>query len=186
MTTKPTTTMTLGEIQGQISAMKCYVENVLGFDYSITCQLYIQPEEKFQLNLTARDKFQQKRDYNEQIGRLGIWEPGDNLDTIFAAAWKQLESHMRRDERELRFGLAQLGDTLEGDQFQTAVGQMIYERMKAVRDEISVQFLPRFAAKAASTESEEEQNDRSEFADRKYEPPVSPSHPVIEDDEIPF
>lgn len=140
--------MLLSEIQGQMTSLRQYIETELGFDEIISCDLLIQHDEKFRLDISAGDKFQRKRDYNERVGRLGIWEPGNDLGTIFAEVWRRVSTHMRRDERELRFGLAQLGDTLEGDQFSTEVGRMIYQRMKKVRDEISANYLPRFEGSA--------------------------------------
>lgn len=168
MTTK--TAPTLAECQSQLVAMRQYIEDTLGFDDGIEAEFQVESE-RYLLRLSGGDKFQRKRDYLERTGRLKVWEPGTDPEDLFAEGWRQLQAHMRRDERELRFSLVQLGDTLEGEQFNTEIGKMIYARMKKVRDDISSSYLPKFEGRGEAGA------------------PVEPgplSHPPMPDDDIPF
>lgn len=171
--TKPNSAFTVDDIQGALTQIRHFIEVELGFDHIVTFEFSLQGKGKFQMNISAEDRFQKSREYSERIGKLGIWEPGESIDEILTETWKQLTHHMRRDERELRFGLAQLGDSIEGEGFQTAVGKMMWERLKKVRDEITGNLLPK-----VSREPEVE----------RVQPTSGPRLKVVGelDDEIPF
>jgi len=76
------------------------------------------------------------------------------MDELVKLTWEKLTTHMKRDERELRFGLTQLGNALEGDEFNTEVGKMIAARMREVRDDISAKYLPLYENKQTEEEVE--------------------------------
>lgn len=127
---------TIPDLSGEIKHIKQYLETMLGFDIICQCDIQIK-HDKIDLNINAEDRFQSKRSYRDKIGEVRIWETGSDLSELLAEAWSQLLKAMKRDERELRFGLAQLGDSIEGDEFKTEVGKMMAERIKAIRDELS-------------------------------------------------
>lgn len=144
---------TVTELQGTVRQWRQYMEDELGFDTGIQASISVK-NEMFHADLNGDDLFQAKRSYNERVADVRIWEAEDQLEDLIAQVWEKLRHHMRRDERELRFGLAQLGDTLEGDQFNTEIGRMIAARIRAVRDEVSSLYLPRFESRNETSRDE--------------------------------
>ena len=140
------TEYTLGDIQSLCKTMHGFMESVLGFDTGIRTRFTVTDESCI-FDLDGDDLFQKKIDTYGRVGRLSIWEVDTDLDNLINMVWEKLNTHMRRDERELRFGLKQLGDALEGDQFNTEIGKMIAARMRVVRDDISAKYLPQYEKK---------------------------------------
>lgn len=139
-TTKINSEFTAPDLQGTVRLWWQYIQETLGFEQIGSCQILVK-HDGFQVLLDADDKFQSKRSYSDRIGSLNIFEYGRELDTLINETWRQLTSHMLRDERELRFGMAALGDAIEGDQLETAIGRLVAERIKAVREELSQHLL---------------------------------------------
>ena len=143
------------ELQGLVKQVRSYLEHNLGFSNFTYCQLTIGLD-SYQWQIDANDEFQSKLSYSDRIGRFCYYNSDKTIEKLQADIWDKLVTHMKRDERELRFGLKMLGDALEGDQsFNSEVGKMIAERIRAVRDDISAKFLPAYQPEAAKAEIDE-------------------------------
>jgi hypothetical protein len=140
------TEYTLTEMRALVTTMKDYIEDVLQFDKDVTVRFHLN-EDGYVFNIDGDDKFQGKVDRYNRVCRLTLWETDADLDKVIKLTWEKLTSHMKRDERELRFGLTQLGNALEGDEFNTEIGKMIAARMREVRDDISAKYLPLYEKK---------------------------------------
>lgn len=181
MTQKKNSDYSLPDLQGELTHFRRYLTENLGFDQISQCEIEIKTEGRVELNINAEDKFQVKRSYGDRIGEVRIWESGQNLAELIDEVWLELYKAMRRDERELRFGLAQLGDAIEGDGFQTAVGKLMAERIRATRNEISGNLLTWKQSRA--------EPGRAEPAEPLPEPVSGPTEAGLgqhSDDEIPF
>jgi len=147
------TEYTITQLKALVKTMKDYIENVLQFDRDVSVRFHIN-DDGFVFNIDGDDKFQGKVDRYNRVCRLSLWETDSDMDELVKLTWEKLTTHMKRDERELRFGLTQLGNALEGDEFNTEVGKMIAARMREVRDDISAKYLPLYENKQTEEEVE--------------------------------
>lgn len=134
--TKLNSAYTLPDLQGETAHFRRFLLENLGFDTICQCEINVK-HDKVEVNINAEDKFQRARSYGERIGEVKIWESGPSIVELIDEAWVVLNKAMHRDERELRYGLAQLGDAIEGDGFVSEVGKMMAARIRATRDELS-------------------------------------------------
>lgn len=116
---------------------RTYMETVLEFDDVCFCDVEIY-EDKLQFELVAYDKFQNKLDYNNMIGRVNEFI-SFNFDTPFeeaaAEVFKTLNKRMRRDERELRYALYMSSQLVEGaEDFISEYGKLFAARIKKVHE----------------------------------------------------
>ncbi len=151
--TKSNSSYSLSDLQGEVAHFHRFLTGILGFDQICQCEINVK-HERIEVNINAEDKFQLKRPYGDRIGEVRVWESGSNLAELIEEAWLQLQKTMLRDERELRYGLAQLGNAIEGDGFVTEVGKMMAARIKATRDELSGNLLTFQASRETFDETE--------------------------------
>lgn len=134
---------TIEYLQGAVAQIKQFITNDLGFDRHITVSFNIHSS-SYQFYMAADDEFQKNIDYSKRVATLYRDLYDNDPENLLQQVWDKLNSHMRRDERELRFGLLMLGEALEGDGFNTEVGKMLAARMRKVRDEVSAKYLPKY------------------------------------------
>jgi len=128
------------DVIGAINTWEGYIKNELGYNRGILVEFSWKSEDRGSIYLTGSDDFQKGVDYTKKVGELSSlisFKQGSSWDEINKEVWESLISCMRRDERELRFGVQQLSGMIEGFTMQTAVGKMIHQRLLAVRDEMS-------------------------------------------------
>lgn len=130
--------MTLSDLRGAFVQFENYIRGELGFDYSIKVSIEMEPE-RVTIWCAGDDAFQKDVNYGHKVGHLACIvhaKPDDDYEATIREMWDRLQKAMRRDERELRFGLKRMGGILEeGKSFTSHVGKMFAERIKAARDE---------------------------------------------------
>jgi hypothetical protein len=146
------------DFQGAAEQWRKYLAHTLGFDNTIQAEIRFCGD-AVTVWLYGNDKFQDRGSYEHRVGQV-IWSNSFAMDTawadVSASVWDKLQKSMRRDERELRHSLNVMGGYLEEvPTYTSAIGQMISERIRAVRDEVTGNLLEFAKARGAVTQPAE-------------------------------
>lgn len=168
------------DIKGALSTFKDFCTGQLGYDKCQT-RFYIR-EQNYEFELNCDDDFQSKADYSAKVEQILISEVFDwetELSQAVAWVWARLGAVMKREERELRFGLNLIGKSLEaGASYRTHVGLEFVGNMKREQEKTMLMLPDRTGGRKVA-EAEAEALDPSHFAQPNF------GHSEI-DDEIPF
>ena len=119
-------------IKGQLIQFKNFCLSDLGYD-RCTARCIIK-DDGYEIELNCDDEFQSRADWRNKVEQVLIsetfyWEIG--LQTAAKSVWDRLRAVMSREERELRFGLNLVGQSIEaGAGFKTHIGLEFVANMK--------------------------------------------------------
>lgn len=126
------------DLSGAVQQFRSYISGTLGFDELAHAEIGVKNGDA-RIVMHGHDSFQKSERYDRKVGQLCIVEefPLDSSwEEMIAAAWEKLNRAMPRDERELRHSMTALGGALEhSTTYTSAVGLMLVERIKKVRDD---------------------------------------------------
>lgn len=150
--------MTPTDFQGAARQWLGYLTGKLGFDYALEAQVRIGPD-RIDVWLYAQDKFQEAGRYENRVGQL-CSSQSFAMDSDWGEAckqvWEKLQNAMPRDEREMRHGLRLMGSFLDdAPTYTSAVGKMLAERIRALRDEVTGNLLEFSRARNAAEPAEQ-------------------------------
>ncbi len=120
------------DIKGHLAQLTDFATSMLGYD-KVEAEFKVE-QKQYTIKLDCSDEFQRKLDYSMRVDQELIYEFFDwetPLDKAVGEIYERLGKLMRREERELRCGLALIGKSLEaGASYRTHVGLEFVASMK--------------------------------------------------------
>lgn len=145
------------DIAGAAHQWNDYLTNTLGFAragrYQDSAASVDVSGSQITVKLYGHDSFQADTDYSRKVGQLFHSQPypmDADWDEVCTATWDALKRCMPRDERELRHSMQIMGKVIEdGKGYETEIGSLIANRIKAVRDDANGKLIEFQKARAA-------------------------------------
>lgn len=121
-----------------------YLKADLGFDHDVAASVNVGAE-----NVTiawhGADQFQKLTQWEDHIGEQeycnAVFPHDAEWEDVCVQVWDRLKAAMRKDERELRHGIKLMGRMLEKGTYESAIGKMIADRIRSVRDDASAHLI---------------------------------------------
>lgn len=140
------------DFAGAVVQWLSYLKVDLGFDYDVAASVNVGAE-----NVTiawhGADQFQKLTQWEDHIGEQkycsAVFSHDAEWEDACRQVWEKLQSAMHKDERELRHGIKLMGRLLEKGTYESAIGKMIAERIRAVRDDASAHLIEFQTTKAS-------------------------------------
>ncbi len=124
------------EIKGHLKQLRDYATAVLGFD-RVNVNLKVNID-NYEITVDLNDTFQSKGGYENRVGQDTMWEAADwerPIEEVVNELYVQMSKCMKREERELRYGLALIGKSLEAAaDYRTHAGLEFRASMKAEQE----------------------------------------------------